>query len=231
MSNLNPTPDPSGRENREATRYDSVMNSKRERGRPAHPDILTPAEWRVAEGVRHGLTNPQIAARQSISTDAVKFHVSNILSKLGLRDRGELQLWRGVAEDSAMKGRNAMPANQSISHIGQIARTVSDIAAARDWYRDVLQLEHLFDAGTLAFFACGQTRLMLSEGEAGPESILYFSVDDIHAEWTALETRGAKLVSAPHRIHTHEDGSEEWMGFVEDNDGRPIGLMSHISKV
>ena len=29
---------------------------------------------------------------------------------------------------------------------------------------------------------------------------------------------GAKLVSAPHRIHVHADGMEEWMAFVADNE-------------
>ena len=32
------------------------------RGRPPHDDQLTPAEWRVVEAVRHGLSNPEIAA-------------------------------------------------------------------------------------------------------------------------------------------------------------------------
>ena len=201
------------------------MNTRRSRGRPAHPDILTPAEWKVAEGVRHGLTNPQIASRQDISLDAVKFHVSNILAKLGMKGREELRLWDGTAAGSAIRRGRHMEEGQSLGRIGQIARTVSDISAARQWYGKVLQLEPLFDAGTMAFFACGETRLMLSEGKAGPESILYFTVTDIHAEWDAITERGARPVSAPHRIHTHEDGSEEWMGFVEDNDGRPIGLM------
>ena len=209
-------------------RYSMAMTTKRERGRPAHPDILTPAEWRVAECIRHGLTNPQIASRQSISVDAVKFHVSNILSKLGLTSRKELRLWDGIAASSTLKGKGSMKDTQIISQIGQISRTVSDIDAARDWYRDVLRLEPLFDAGNMAFFACGETRLMLNEGKAGPESILYFTIDDIHSEWEGLSERGAKLVSAPHRIHTHEDGTEEWMGFIEDNDGRPIGLMSSV---
>ena len=206
------------------------MTIKRRRGRPAHPDILTPAEWRVAEGVRHGLTNPQIAERQSISLDAAKFHVSNILAKLGMTSREQLRLWDGVAQTSALKDRDPMDKTQIIGRIGQIARTVSDIEAARAWYRDVLGLEPLFEAGTMAFFACDETRLMLSEaseeGGAGPESILYFAVDDIHAAWRGLEERGAKPLSAPHLIHRHQDGSEEWMGFIEDNDGRPIGLMA-----
>ena len=204
------------------------MTTKRARGRPAHPDILTPAEWRVAEGVRHGLTNRQIAAQLGVSPDAVKFHVSNILAKLGLAGREQLRLWDGIAEGSALKGSSSMSDTQSIGRIGQVARTVNDIGEARRWYRDVLGLQPLFDAGTMAFFACGDTRLMLSEGEAGPESLLYFSVEDIQSEWAGLEQRGAKLVSAPHLIHRHEDGSEEWMGFVEDNDGRPIGLMARV---
>lgn len=51
-------------------------------GRPRHDDVLTPAEWRVAEWVRHRLTNRRIAERMGVSTDAVKFHVANALSKL-----------------------------------------------------------------------------------------------------------------------------------------------------
>ncbi|MBX7459025.1 LuxR C-terminal-related transcriptional regulator [Qipengyuania sp. 1NDH17] len=202
------------------------MSTSKERGRPAHPDILTPAEWRVADGVRHGLTNPQIAARQGVGVDAVKFHVSNILGKLGMDSRADLRRWSGVEMGSAMEGQSEMSSENALGPIGQIARTVSDIDAARQWYRDVFGLEPLFDAGNMAFFACNGTRLMLVEGEAGPESILYFRVGDIHAVFREMEERGAKVVSAPHRIHTHEDGSEEWMGFVEDNDGRPLGLMA-----
>lgn len=202
------------------------MTIKRERGRPAHPDILTPAEWRVADGVRHGLTNPQIAQWQSITVDAVKYHVSNILLKLGLSSRQQLRLWDGVAHDSALKRNPDKEDHQMTSHIGQIARTVSNISAASIWYREVLGLQHLFDAGKMAFFSCGQTRLMLTEGEAGAESVLYFAVEDIQSAWTKLESDGAKLLSAPHRIHTHDDGAEEWMGFIEDPDGRPIGIMS-----
>jgi DNA-binding NarL/FixJ family response regulator len=33
------------------------------RGRPRSDDLLTPAEWRVLEGVRHGMSNPEIARR------------------------------------------------------------------------------------------------------------------------------------------------------------------------
>jgi DNA-binding NarL/FixJ family response regulator len=42
------------------------------RGRPRHPDQLTPNEWRVADAVRHGLSNRQIAERRGVSLDAIK---------------------------------------------------------------------------------------------------------------------------------------------------------------
>lgn len=64
------------------------------RGRPRHPDILTPREWEVLELVREGLTNEQIAERLGISRDGVKYHVSEILSKLGLSSRQEAAAWQ-----------------------------------------------------------------------------------------------------------------------------------------
>jgi len=66
----------------------------RRRGRPAHPDVLTPAEWRVVEGIRAGQTNAEIAGTLGISVNTVRYHVSNALSKTGLSDRTELALWR-----------------------------------------------------------------------------------------------------------------------------------------
>ena len=65
-----------------------------QRGRPRHPDILTPREWEVLALVREGLSNPQIGERLSISADAAKYHVSEILSKLGVSSREEAAAWR-----------------------------------------------------------------------------------------------------------------------------------------
>jgi DNA-binding NarL/FixJ family response regulator len=63
------------------------------RGRPRHDDVLTPAEWKVAEQVRHGMANRRIAERMGVSLDAVKFHVGNALSKLSFSSRKQLRLW------------------------------------------------------------------------------------------------------------------------------------------
>jgi DNA-binding CsgD family transcriptional regulator len=59
------------------------------RGRPAYPDILTPREWQVLSLIREGLTNPQIAQRLGVTEGAAKFHVSQILAKLGVESRQE----------------------------------------------------------------------------------------------------------------------------------------------
>ena len=200
------------------------------KGRPPHDDVLTPAEWRVVEAVRHGLSNPGIAVRQGVSLDAVKFHVANALAKLGLENRKALQMWDGVARGTALHGRERDMTDQvALGALGQVSRKVRDIAAARLWYGDVMGLPHLYSFGDLAFFDMDGTRLFLSQAEvAGEESILYFKVADIHAAQAALTARGAIFTHAPHMIHRHEDGAEEWMAFLNDNDGRPLGLMAQV---
>lgn len=54
---------------------------------PPHQDALTPSEWAVVEGVRHGLTDGRSPGGRGVSLDAVKFHVGNALGKLGLDSR------------------------------------------------------------------------------------------------------------------------------------------------
>jgi DNA-binding NarL/FixJ family response regulator len=76
------------------------MVERSARGRPPHPDILTPAEWRIAHAVRHGMTTRAIARRQGVSVDAVKFHLDNIRRKLGLQTRAQ------AAEGSHPRGMN-----------------------------------------------------------------------------------------------------------------------------
>jgi DNA-binding CsgD family transcriptional regulator/catechol 2,3-dioxygenase-like lactoylglutathione lyase family enzyme len=207
------------------------MASPNGRGRPPHPDLLTPAEWRVVEWVRHGLSNPRIARLQGVTPDAVKYHVANALQKLGFSSRAELRRWSGVRADSALfERRLTVEVDLRLGSLGQIARSVSDIAAARAWYAEKLGLPHLYSFGNLAFFDCGGVRLFLSEGDGGPaESILYFKVDDVRTAHGELAGRGVEFLNAPHMIHRHADGTEEWMAFFNDNEGRPLAIMSQIT--
>lgn len=206
------------------------MTEGRSRGRPPHDDLLTPAEWRVLEFVRHGLTNQQIAERHGYSSDAVKYHVANMLRKLGFSSRAELKRWTGVRRDSARHVATGQEEEVRMGPIGQISRQVRDVAAARAWYQDVLGLKHLYSFGNLAFFDCDDVRLFLSESEAAGEgeSILYFRVSDIGLAQTMLQSHGVEFLNAPHMVHRHDDGTEEWMAFFNDPDGRPLALMSQV---
>jgi len=205
------------------------MTDPKPRGRPADPDILTPAEWQIADAVRHGLTNRQIASRRNVSLDAVKYHVSNALSKLGLTRRAQLRQWSGVAQRSSIHDRQKKEEQMTFGPIGQIARGVRNIDEARKWYGEVLGLTHLYSFGDMAFFDCGGTRLFMSPSKGEGDSIFYISVTDIHETKRQMEARGVVFINAPHMIHRHENGTEEWMTFFNDNEGRPLALMEQVA--
>jgi predicted enzyme related to lactoylglutathione lyase len=114
--------------------------------------------------------------------------------------------------------------------IGQISRSVKDIKQAETWYGEVLGLTHLYTYGTLAFFDCGGVRLFLSQAQTDPgaESILYLRVADIQKAYEGLQSRGVEFIKAPHMIHRHPDGTEEWMAFFKDPEGRPLAIMSDV---
>jgi DNA-binding CsgD family transcriptional regulator len=63
------------------------------RGRPPYPDLLTPREQEVLDLLQRGLTNRQIAERLGISLPGARYHVSEILSKLGVGSRQEAAAW------------------------------------------------------------------------------------------------------------------------------------------
>lgn len=179
--------------------------------------------------VRHGLTNQEIADRRGVSLDAVKYHVANAIAKLGVANRRALKTWVGAPKDSTLEKTAMQTESQThFSGLGQVARSVADIVKSEAWYRDVLGLDHLYTFGNLAFFDCGGTRLMLSEAEdkPGEESIIYLRVQDIKQAHQRLVDAGVEFINAPHMIHRHDDGAEEWMAFFKDPEGRPLGIMS-----
>ena len=118
-----------------------------------------------------------------------------------------------------------------ITTIGQISIRAHDIEKAVAFYRDALGLEFLFEAGPLAFFMCGDVRLMLANPESGefdhPSSTLYFRVDDIAAARAVLVERGVQFEDEPHLIARMPD-HELWMTFFRDPDRNLHGLMSEV---
>jgi DNA-binding NarL/FixJ family response regulator len=54
---------------------------------------LTQGEWRVVEEIKTGASNREIADALCLSEGTVRNHLTNILDKLGLRDRTQLAIW------------------------------------------------------------------------------------------------------------------------------------------
>ena len=203
--------------------------SKSRRGRPPHNDVLTPTEWRVVHAVQHGMSNREIARRRGVSLDAVKFHVSNALGKLGLADRGALRRWFRVPAASALDRRERPMTATTLGPLAQISRTVRDIKESEAFYGTTLGLPHLYSFGSFAFFDCGGTRLYLSAQEKPtPESILYLRVADIRTAYEGLRQRGVQFSQPPHMIHRHTDGTEEWLAHFNDPEGRPLAILSQV---
>ncbi len=119
--------------------------------------------------------------------------------------------------------------DKTVSDIGQIAITVSDVGQALGFYRDALGLTFLFSpAPTLAFLQAGSVRVMLSTpqgaGTVGGNSILYFKVDDIEGVFAAVVARGGAAERAP-ALAARMPDHELWTGFLRDPDGNLVGLM------
>jgi methylmalonyl-CoA/ethylmalonyl-CoA epimerase len=115
-----------------------------------------------------------------------------------------------------------------LSKIGQIAIPVQQLERAVAFYRDVLGLPFLFQTHTLAFFQCGEVRLLLSIPEGPPAahhaSVLYYQVDDLQEAYQALQQQEVKLIDEPHLIAKMPD-HELWMFFFEDSEGNMLALM------
>ena len=128
-----------------------------------------------------------------------------------------------------MTDPNATPSH-GLKKIGQIGITVRDVSVALAYYRDVLGMQLLFEAGGMAFFDCSGVRLMLGPrgGEADhTATILYYQVDDIAVTAQALTERGVELIQQPHMVAKMSD-HDLWMAFFRDLDGRTNGLMCEV---
>lgn len=118
-----------------------------------------------------------------------------------------------------------------IVSIGQIAINTHDLPRAVAFYRDALGLEFLFDAGSLAFFRCGDVRLMLAVAESPeldhPSSIVYFRVEEIHSARAELVSRGVPFDDEPHLIAKMPD-HELWMTLFRDPDRNLLALECEV---
>jgi methylmalonyl-CoA/ethylmalonyl-CoA epimerase len=118
--------------------------------------------------------------------------------------------------------------------IGQIAINAKDLPRAITFYRDVLGIPHLFDAGArMSFFQCGSVRIMLALAEKPeydhPASILYYRVTDINAVHQALLAKNVVFDQAPKLLAPMPD-HDLWMAFFRDSENNPVALMSEVKR-
>jgi predicted enzyme related to lactoylglutathione lyase len=120
-----------------------------------------------------------------------------------------------------------------LSAIGQISITAHDIERATAFYRDVLQLKHLFSFPRMAFFDCGGVRLMLAIPETPaldhPSSIIYFKVADIQAGYNELVAKGVHFEAAPNLVAPMQT-YDLWLAEFRDSEGNMLSLMSEVPK-
>jgi DNA-binding CsgD family transcriptional regulator/catechol 2,3-dioxygenase-like lactoylglutathione lyase family enzyme len=212
----------------------------RSRGRPRHPDVLTPTEWAVLDLYRHGLSRRAIALRRGTSEYGVRYHLRNITAKLGLDATPALRQWPGYPRtspirSSELRSRRFRPMNNELTlgPLAQVSMLCRSASATEAWYRDVLRLRHIFTFGDLVFFDCDGTRLYIREvpdAEFRLSSTLYFSVDDMSQAVEALRGRGVEFQGAPHMIFKDdESGTEEWFAFFSDPDGNSLALHARVA--
>jgi methylmalonyl-CoA/ethylmalonyl-CoA epimerase len=119
----------------------------------------------------------------------------------------------------------------TIQGIGQIAITIRDLTKSIEFYRDAVGLQFLFQAGpTMAFFQCGDVRVMISTPEADGatySSILYFRVADINTAASEMKARGVVFEREPQLIAKMPD-HDLWMAFFRDPDRNVMALMSEV---
>ena len=122
--------------------------------------------------------------------------------------------------------------NFGLSSIGQIAVNAHDLDRAVAFYRDKLGMKHLFTVPPhMAFFSCGDVRLMLSLPEK-PEfdhasSIIYFKVPDIQQATNILAERGVQIEPQPALI-ANMGSYDLWMSGFRDSVNNLLALMSEV---
>lgn len=115
----------------------------------------------------------------------------------------------------------------TVTGLAQVHVSVRDLGAQVAFYRDVVGLPVVIDAGTMVFLAAGDTRLYLAAPEdesLRSNPLLYLSVDDIGGMVAQLADRGVAITSQPHVIH-RTDAGELWLAFFTDPEGNVVGLM------
>lgn len=115
--------------------------------------------------------------------------------------------------------------------VGQVSITAHDVDRAVKFYRDILGLPFVWQTAGMAFFMCGEVRLMLSVPEGPdfdhPGSVIYYAVDDIQEAYDELKSKGVEFKGVPHEIGKLGDITV-YMAFFNDSEGNMLAIQSEV---
>jgi len=120
------------------------------------------------------------------------------------------------------------------ARVGQLMIPIDDFDRGVAFYRDILALPFLFAAPPqMAFFMCGDVRLLVGVLPPGQSpqrgSTIYFQVEDIQSEFSALRDRGVFFLAEPHLVNRTPQ-SELWLAEFRDVDENQLALMSEVAR-
>jgi catechol 2,3-dioxygenase-like lactoylglutathione lyase family enzyme len=135
----------------------------------------------------------------------------------------------------ARRQRRFAMANDSLAgrKLVQVALTCRDLDRARTFYRDMLGLPLLFEAGHMLFFDMGGQRLMVGLSEKPEQPIggtyIYFDAPDLPALILALKAKGVEMIGDVETLQ-RTDTHDLKLQFFKDPDDNEIGLMGMVAK-
>jgi methylmalonyl-CoA/ethylmalonyl-CoA epimerase len=126
---------------------------------------------------------------------------------------------------------NQAPPTLAGRKLVQVAITTRDAERSKQFYRDVLGLQLLFEVPNMTFYQMGEQRLMVGvESSMTPGgSVLYIDAPDIDALGDELEKRGVSFLG-PVTVLQRTDKGELKLREFKDPDGNALALMGFVPK-
>jgi catechol 2,3-dioxygenase-like lactoylglutathione lyase family enzyme len=126
---------------------------------------------------------------------------------------------------------NQAPPTLAGRKLVQVAITTRDAERSKQFYRDVLGLQLLFEVPNMTFYQMGEQRLMVGvESSMTPGgSVLYIDAPDIDALGGELEKRGVSFLG-PVTVLQRTDKGELKLREFKDPDGNALALMGFVPK-
>jgi catechol 2,3-dioxygenase-like lactoylglutathione lyase family enzyme len=114
---------------------------------------------------------------------------------------------------------------ERLSSNDHVLRPVEALDRARAFLRDQLGLTELLAMpGVACFDMCGVRLVLRETGQRQEAVVLYFGVQNIFEAHETLLAQGVPFSGAPQMRTVRPDGSQEWVAFFTDDEGRPLAL-------